>query len=162
VRRCRNRSPEESERREKRRQAAASRRRAEKPTREQKLRRQLIGEAGDIFRRWHKEMKDKHGDPFPHVYELEGKVAAGFYKWSPASDELDRWRAWAALEMIVFGEPLPETVEHIAEYEEKATAEAAAKEAEEQRREAERREREQRYSQGTTPPQPRSRWGDTF
>lgn len=157
VRQSRNRSPEESERREKRRRAAAARANAKKPTREQKLRQQLFDETKDLFRRRMKEMEAKHGDPFPHVYEMGRKVAAGFYQWNPASAELERWQAWAALEQIVFGEPLQETAGRIAEYEEKAAAEAATKEAEERRREEERREREQRINAAHRP-QPPGAW----
>jgi len=167
VRQCRNRSPEEGERKEKKRMAAASRRRTEKPTQEQKLRQRLTEEVGDLYRRWHKEMKATHGDPFPHIFELEQKIAFGFYKWCAASDELERWHAWAALEQIIFDAPLPETEARISEYEEKAAAEAAEKERQEaERREreerwaAERREREQKmYSTGANRPQPSGQWG---
>jgi ribosomal protein L37E len=162
VRHYRNRSPEEGERKEKKRMAAASRRRTEKPTPEQKLRQRLTEEIGQLYGRWHKEMKAKHGDPFPHIFELEKKIAFGFYKWRAASDELERWHAWAALERVIFDAPLPETEARISEYEEKAAAEAAEKERQEaerrereERREAERREREQRmYSTGANRPQP--------
>lgn len=151
VRQCRNRSPEEAERKEQKRMAAASRRRTEKPTPEQKLRQRLTEEVDELYRRWHKEMKAKHGRPFPHIFELEKKIAFGFYKWRSASDEVERWHAWAALERIIFDAPLPETEARIGEYEEKAIIEAAEKE----RQEAERREREQRmYSANATRPQP--------
>jgi len=160
VRQCRNRSPEEGERKEKKRMAAASRRRTEKPTTEQKLRQRLTEEVRELYRRWHKEMKAKHSQPFQHIIELEKVLAFDFYKWRSASDEAERWRAWATLERIIFDAPLPETEARIAEYEEKAVAEAIAKEAEEQRREAERREREQRmYSTNANRPQPSSQWG---
>jgi hypothetical protein len=73
---------------------------------------------------------------------------------------MERWRAWGALERIIFDAPLPDTAARIAEYEEKAKAEAIAKEAEEQRREAERREREQRMSSmNANRPQPSGQWG---
>jgi hypothetical protein len=160
VRQCRNRSPEEGERKEKKRRAAASRQRAEKPTPEQKLRQRLTEEIGELYGRWHKEMKAKHGQPFQHIFELEKKIAYKFYTWSSASDEMERWRAWGALERIIFDAPLPETAARIAEYEEKAKAEVIAKEAEEQRREAERREREQRMSSmNANRPQPSGQWG---
>lgn len=167
VRHHRHRSPEEGERKEKKRQAAASRRRTEKPTPAQKLHQRLTEEVGELYRRWHKEMKAKHGEPFPHIFELERKIAATFYKWRAAGDELERWRAWAALERMVFDAPLPETEARIAEYEEKAAAEAAVKERQEaERREreerwaAERREREQRmYAPGANRPQPSGQWG---
>ena len=167
VRQCRNRSPEEGERKEQKRTAAASRRRAEKPTPEQKLHQRLTAEVGELYRRRHKEMKAKHGEPFQHIYELEKKIAGNFYKWRAASDELERWRAWAALEQIIFDAPLAETEAHISEYEEKAAAEAAEKErqdAERKEREerwaAERREHEQRmYPTGANRPQPSGQRG---
>lgn len=154
VRHYRNRSPEEGERKEQRRQAAALRRRTETRTPEQKLHQRLTAEVGELHRRWHKEMKAKHGEPFPHIFELEQKIAANFYEWRAASDELERWRAWAALEQIIFDAPLPETEARIGEYEEKAAAEAA----EQERQEAERREREQRmYWPGANRP-PSGQW----
>jgi NTP pyrophosphatase (non-canonical NTP hydrolase) len=157
LRHSSNRSFEDSERRAKRRQAARERPHNTKPTPEQKLRQRLTAEAGELMRGWHKEMKAKHGDPFPHIFELEEKIAFDFYKWRAASDELERWHAWAALERIIFDAPLPETTARIAEYEEKAAAEAAEKE----RQEAERREREQRtYSTNANHrPQPSGQWG---
>ncbi len=136
-----DRSPEEGARKEKKRIAAApSKRRAAKPTPEQKLRGRLMEELTELYRRRHDEMKAKHGTPFPHIIELEQKIGFGFYEWCAASHELERWRAWATLERIIFGEPLPETAARIIEYE----AKAATEEAEKQHREAERREREQR------------------
>jgi hypothetical protein len=167
VRHSRNRSPEEGERKEKKRKAAASRQRASKPTPEQKLRQRLTKEAGELYRRWHKEMKAKHGQPLQHIFELEKKIAFGFYKWRAASDELERWQAWAALEQIIFDTPLPETEARINEYTEKEAAEAAEKERQEaERREreerwaAERKEREQRmYSTNANRPQPSGQWG---
>lgn len=165
VRQCRNRSPEEGERKEKKRMAAASRRRTEKRTSEQKLRQRLTEEVGELYQRWHKEMKAKHGQPLQHIFELEKKIAFGFYKWRSASDELERWRAWATLERIIFDAPLPETEARIAEYEQKAVAEAAEKECHEaERREreerwaAEKKEREQRMYHANRP-QPSGQWG---
>ena len=112
-------------------------------------------------------MKAKYGDPFPHIFELEKKIAANFYKWRAASDELERWRAWAALERIIFDALLPETEARISEYEEKAAAEAAEKERQEAERcereepwAAERREREQRiYPTSANRPPPSGQWG---
>jgi len=101
-------------------------------------------------------MKAKHGQPLRHIFELEQKIAVGFFKWRAASDELERWRAWATLEHIIFDAPLPETEERIAEYEEKAAAEAAEK----QRQEAERQERQQRMSStSVSRPPPSGQWG---
>jgi hypothetical protein len=65
IRQSRNRSPEEGERKEKKRMAAASRQRTEKPTPEQKLGQRLTEEAGELYRRRHKEMKAKHGPAVP-------------------------------------------------------------------------------------------------
>jgi hypothetical protein len=165
VRHCLNRSPEEGERKEKKRMAAASRRRVEKATPEQKLRQRLSKELGELYRRWHKEMKAKHGEPLTHIFELEKKIAFGFHKWSSASDELERWQAWASLERIIFDAPLPQTVARISEYEEKAAIEAVEKERQEtERREreerwaAEKKEREQRMYQANRP-QPSGPWG---
>jgi hypothetical protein len=160
VRNCRNRCPEEGERREKKRMTAASRWRSEKPTPEQKLRQRLTEEVRELYWGWHKELKAKHGIRFQHIFELEKKIAFGFYNWREASKELERWQAWAALERIIFDAPLPETEARISEYEERAAAEAKAKEEEEQRREAERQQRERRMSSSNTSrPQPRSQWG---
>jgi len=156
IRQSRNRSSEEGERREKKRMAARSRQRAAKPTPEQKLRQRLTEEVGELSRRWHEEMKAKHGQPLRHIFELEQKIAGNFSKWRAASDELERWRAWATLEQIIFDAPLPETEARIVEYEEKAAAEATEK----QRQAAERQEREQRmYSTGANRPPPSGRWG---
>jgi hypothetical protein len=156
VRHYRNRSPKEGERREKKRMATHSSRRAEKLTPEQKLRQRLTEEIGELYRNWHKEMRTKHGQPFQHILELEKKIAFGFYKWSAASDELERWRAWAMLERIIFDAPLPETEARISEYEEKAAAEVMEKE----RQEAEKREREQRiHSTSANRSYPSGQWG---
>lgn len=155
-----NRSPEESERQEQKRTAARARLSAVKLTPDQKIRQRLNKDAQTLYRRFYKEMKAKHGEPLTHIFELETKIASNFYKWHAASDEVERWRAWATLEKIIFDAPLPETEARISEYEEKAAAEAIAKEAEEQRREAERQAREQRMnSMNANRPQPSGYWG---
>ncbi len=167
IRQSHNRSPEEGERKEKKRMAAHSRQRAAKPTPEQKLRQRVTEEVGELYRRLHKEAKAKHGESFQNIFELEQKIACGFYEWSAASNELGRWRAWATLEQIIFDAPLPETAARIVEYEEKTAAEEAEKqrqEAERQKREqkwdTERREREQRmYSTSANRPPPSDQWG---
>ncbi|MBA3321787.1 MAG: hypothetical protein H0T45_10140 [Pyrinomonadaceae bacterium] len=86
--------------------------------------------------------------------ELERKVAVKVLPSDMAADP-ERWRAWATLEQIIFDAPLLETEARLAEYEAKATAEAAEKE----RQEAERQERQQRMSStSANRPPPSGRW----
>ena len=124
VRHCGNRSAEEAELREKKHTAARSRQQAARATPEQRLRQDLLVEIGELFTRFEKAMKVKYGEPFPHILELEGKIASSSYTWRSASDELERWRAWATLEQIIFDGPFPETQMRIDEYQEKVAEEA--------------------------------------
>jgi hypothetical protein len=158
VRYSRNRSLVESERKRERLAARHSARRAEKPTPEQKLRGRLTEEMVEQYRGWHREMIAKHGEPFAHIEELEKKIASDFYNWRSAADELERWRAWAEIEVMVFGEPLSETTERVIEYE----AKAAAEEEEKRRKEAERVAREEAARQPPASPPDSYKWRERF
>ena len=127
-----------------------ARREQPKPlTKNAKLRQSLIDEYLRDVRGEQRAMRKKYGRRFPELEALVGALTRSHFFYFDhqkpnieGDDYLKHLRAWASLEAMIWGEPLPHTLEEIAEHERALARLVAAIDERDRKRQEERDERE--------------------
>jgi len=124
------------------------------PTKKEKVRQGLIDEYLHDLKRERRAMIKKYGHRFPELDELTRDLHHSFFHYSfyqkpdVESDHLIKLlRAWATLETVIWGAPLPHTLEEIAEQERGLAGLAAAIDEKVRKEEEARVERDLKYQE---------------
>jgi hypothetical protein len=119
------------------------------PTKSAKLREALVDEYLRDLRNERRAMRKKYGRRFPELDALVGDMTRSHFFYFDhqkpdieGDDYLKHLRAWASLEAVIWGKPLPHTLEEIAEHGRALARFVAAIDERERKRQEERDERE--------------------
>ncbi|MDQ1591606.1 MAG: hypothetical protein QOG71_2233 [Pyrinomonadaceae bacterium] len=123
-------------------------------TKKEKVRQGLIDEYLRDLTREQRAMIKKYGHRFPELEELARDMQHIFFHYSfhqkpdvEGDDLIKMLRAWAALETVIWGAPLPHTLEEIAEQERGLAQLAAAIDEKARKEEEARAERDRKYQE---------------
>lgn len=124
------------------------------PTKKEKVRQALIEEYLRDLKRERRAMIKKYGHRFPELDELARDLHHSFFHYSfyqkpdvEGDNLIKLLRAWATLETVIWGAPLPHTLEEIAEQERRLARLAAAIDEKVRREEEARAARDRKYQE---------------